>query len=123
MPENVRSVEDNCVEPKLNFGLGLTSSPLTLKTTSEETSMQRLQNLNPGNQVPPTIQSNQTASGHVLDEQILDNQTDSDNDYEIVILLLMEKLQNSCIELLKRNTLSLAKRKAQYEGKPDDLAV
>ena len=45
--------------------------------------MQRLQNLNPGNQVPTAIQSNQTASGHVLDEQILDNQTDSDNDYEI----------------------------------------
>ena len=123
MPENVRSVEDNCVELKLNFGLGLTSSPLTLKTTSEATSMQRLQNLNPGNQVPPTIQSNQNALGHVLDEQILDNQTDSDNDYEIVILLLMEKLQNSCIELLERNTLSLAKRKAQYEGRPDDLAA
>ena len=71
--------------------------------------MQRLQNLNPGNQVPTAIQSNQTASGHVLDEQILDNQTDSDNDYEIVILLLMLKLQNSCIELLERSTLSLAK--------------
>ena len=85
--------------------------------------MQRLQNLNPGNQVPPTIQSNQNAVGHVLDEQILDNQTDSDNDYEIVILLLMLKLQNSCIELLERSTLSLAKRKAQYEGRPDDLAA
>ncbi len=94
----------------------MTSSPLTLKTTSEATSIQRLQNLNPGNQVPPTIQSNQNALGHVLDEQILDNQTDSDNDYEIVILLLMKKLQNSCIELLERNTVSLAKRKAQYEG-------
>ena len=85
--------------------------------------MQRLQNLNPGNQLPPTIQSNQNALGYVLDEQILDNQTDSDNDYEIVILLLMEKLQNSCIELLERNTLSLGKKKAQYEGKPDDLAA
>ena len=85
--------------------------------------MQRLQNLNPGNKVPPSNQSNQNAIGHVLDEQILDNQTDSDNDYEIVILLLIGKLQNSCIELLERNTVSLAKRKAQYEGRPDDLAV
>ena len=68
----------------------MTSSPPISNTVSDATSIQQLPNLNPGNEVPPANQSNQNAAELEPVEEIIGQESDSDDD-EIRLDELLKK--------------------------------
>ena len=70
----------------------MTSSPPISNTVSDATSIQQLPNLNPGNEVLPANQSNQNAAELKPLEEIIDYESDSNDDNDI----RLEKLMKSC---------------------------
>jgi hypothetical protein len=122
-PENVSSVEDNCVKPKLDSGLPMATSSSPTHTASNDASMQQLLNSNPGNQVPPKDQGDQKAADEVADEEILPHESNSDSDEKLDLSKLMKKLDKSGMSLIDRMELSKAISEAHKAGKLEEFAA
>jgi hypothetical protein len=69
----------------------LTSSLPFSNTASEAPSIQLLEDLNPGNEVPLANQSDQNAANHEYVEEVLDHESNSDDDDDIGLEELMQK--------------------------------
>ena len=101
----------------------MTSSVPISSTASDATSIQQLPNLNPGNDVLPANQSNQNAAELKPVEEIIGHESDSDDDDDIQLEELLAKQMDAGMDLLERDALGTAIRKAQEEGKLDDFVA